>query len=271
MDFVDRLLNGQEYRIEDLPEYKYEDIYGDNYIDESDHNINKEDISGNNMAGDSSVSSNSVSSNSVSDNFVPGSTFTTVGDEYFSDALFIGDSRTVGLQEYSDLEQADYFAATGLTIYKVLESEIVMSGGNNGKMTIDEVLQQKQYGKIYIMLGINEMGRGNVDSFIEKYIQVINHLRELQPGAIIFVQGIMMVSDEYSGLSDYIHNQGIDERNDRLAGLADGQQIFYLDVNPVICDESGGLNDNYTTDGVHLKAEHIGMWTDFLKANGIVK
>ena len=36
--------------------------------------------------------------------------FTTVDASYFDDALFIGDSRTVGIAEYGSLKNATYFA-----------------------------------------------------------------------------------------------------------------------------------------------------------------
>ena len=44
----------------------------------------------------------------------------------FSDALFIGDSRTVGLSEYADLGDADVFATIGLSSFKLFETEVDM-------------------------------------------------------------------------------------------------------------------------------------------------
>ena len=38
---------------------------------------------------------------------------------YFDDALFIGDSRTVGLYEYGDLSHALVIADSGMNIYKL--------------------------------------------------------------------------------------------------------------------------------------------------------
>ena len=43
--------------------------------------------------------------------------FTTVDASYFDDALFIGDSRTVGIAEYGSLKNATYFADVGLNVY----------------------------------------------------------------------------------------------------------------------------------------------------------
>ena len=196
--------------------------------------------------------------------------YMTVEDDYFSDAVFIGDSRTVGMFEYGGLEEtAAFYASTGLTVYKMFDSEIVPVPGEKKKITVEEALQANSFKKIYLMIGINEMGTGTVESFIEKYREVVAHLQELQPDAIIYLQGIIKVTEERSAQGDYINNEGIVARNEGIAGIADNEKIFYLDVNPLVCDESGGMIPDYTFDGVHLKARYIGIWKDYLKTHAI--
>ena len=196
--------------------------------------------------------------------------YNTVEDDYFADAVFIGDSRTVGLFEYGGLEEiTTFYASKGLTVYKMFDSPIVSVPGQRDKITIEEALQSGSFAKIYLMIGINEMGTGTVDSFMEKYQEVVAHLQELQPDAIIYLQAIIRVTAERSAKGDYIHNEGIQERNDRIARLADNKKIFFLDVNPLICDENGGMIPEYTFDGVHLKAKYIEIWKDYLKSHAI--
>ena len=196
--------------------------------------------------------------------------YDSVEDDYFADALFIGDSRTVGLFEYGGLEEtASFYASTGLTVYKMFDSPIVAVEGQKDKLTIEEALQENQFSKIYLMIGINEMGTGTVESFMEKYREVIAHLKELQPDAILYLQSVMKVTSQRSEQGDYITNQGIEERNAEIAKLADYVTVYYLDVNPQICDETGGMIPDYTYDGVHLKAQFISIWKDFLKEHAV--
>lgn len=193
-----------------------------------------------------------------------------VEDDYFSDALFIGDSRTVGLYEYGGLEDiTTFYASTGLTVYKLFDSEIVEVPGQRQKQSIEQALQENQFKKIYLMIGINEMGRGTVESFTEKYEEVVEHLLELQPDAILYIQGILKVTTERSEQGDYINNEGIEERNEALSQLADNRRIFYLDANPLLCDETGGMDPSYTFDGVHLKAQYVDIWKDYLKSHAV--
>ena len=87
----------------------------------------------------------------------------TVDADYFSDALFIGDSRTVGLSEYcAELdEQATFYGKTSLSIYEAKNKAFVKTSG--GKVTLAKALEGKDYKKVYIMVGINEIGYGSTD------------------------------------------------------------------------------------------------------------
>lgn len=196
--------------------------------------------------------------------------YMTVEDDYFADALFIGDSRSVGLFEYGGLEDiSTFYVSKGLTVYKLFDAQIVEAPGQKQKLTVEQGLEENDFKKIYLMIGINEMGTGTVDTFVEKYKEVVDRLLEMQPDAILYIQAILKVTTERSGQGDYINNEGITARNEALLLLADNVRIFYLDANPLLCDETGGLEPNYTGDGVHLKARYIEIWKDYLKTHAV--
>lgn len=196
--------------------------------------------------------------------------FVSVSEDYFDDALFIGDSRTVGLKDYAGLKgRAEFYCQTSLTIWNVLDKPIVPVEDERKEITVEEALGERRFGKIYLMVGINELGRGGVDSFMEQYEAVTARIRELQPDALIFVEGIMRVSKEKNDADPIFNNANINLRNERIAALADGRSCFYIDVNEAVCDEEGNLNADYTNDGVHLKAAYYGVWKDFLLRHGV--
>ena len=67
--------------------------------------------------------------------------YSKVKNSYFKDAVFIGDSRTVGLRDYSGLEHTTYFAKTGLTIYNMLDEPFITDPVTNNKVTISYMMQ----------------------------------------------------------------------------------------------------------------------------------
>ena len=190
--------------------------------------------------------------------------FSQVDETYFDDALFIGDSRTVGLRDYTDLsEHADFYCETSLTIYKVMEENF------KGLGTVEQALAAKDYGKIYLMVGINELGRGTTENYMEEYTEVVDTLRRLEPDAKIIIQGVMRVSGEKNSSDAIFNNSNINARNNAVATLADNEQIFYVDVNEVVCDEEGNLKADYTFDQIHLLGVYNDLWKQFLMAHGV--
>lgn len=192
--------------------------------------------------------------------------FVDVDESYFEDAVFIGDSRTVGLQDYSGLN-ATFYATVGLNVYDMWDEDFCNLNGS--KVSLEQALSVKQYKKVYFQIGINEMGRGTIDTFMEAYQKSVEKFMELQPDAIIYVQAIMKVTKSKSDNDPIFNNEGITARNERIAELADGQKVFYIDENEVVCDESGGLNPELTFDNLHLYGSQYGIWVDFLKTKGI--
>ena len=194
--------------------------------------------------------------------------FTTVDASYFDDALFIGDSRTVGIAEYGNLKNATYFADVGLNVYVAQTKAVAVK--NVGTVTLPQLLSQKTFGKVYIMLGINELGTGTAESWAAQYKVLLDEVRELQPDAIIFLQAIFHTTQEKSDAT-FFKNSTIDARNAELQKLADNETVFYIDCNPVFDDSTGALTPEYSGDGVHVKAAYYPMWRDYLFQFGVVR
>ncbi len=193
--------------------------------------------------------------------------FHEVDDSYFSDAVFIGDSRTVGLHDYGGLDDSTFYATVGMNIYDLWTEKFCEVDGQ--KVTLEDALRARTYGKIYFQIGINEMGRGTVDGFMKAYAESVAKFKALQPDAVIFVQAIMKVTKDKSDKDPIFNNPGIEERNARIAELADNRTVFYLDVNEVVCDENGALRKDITFDNIHLLGSKYDIWVDYLKQKGI--
>lgn len=200
------------------------------------------------------------------DDPMPSFAFTTVDESYFADAVFIGDSRMQGVYEYAGMEQADFLAKVSMTIYNMMNTKVSTNGHNE---TIREALTERQYGKIYIMVGINELGTADTKYFIQHYQAVLEEIRTLQPDAIIVIQAIMHVTGEKDREDPIFNNTNINERNEALKELANGQDIFYIDVNEVYDDENGNLRREMSADDVHLLGNCYELWHTFFLEHGI--
>ena len=66
--------------------------------------------------------------------------FHPVDAGYFSDAVFIGDSRTVGLHDYGGLDDSTFYATVGMNVYNLWTEKFCEVDGE--KVTLEEALKQ---------------------------------------------------------------------------------------------------------------------------------
>lgn len=250
---------------------KTENISGDDggayFSDGQWQNASVNSVSGNEVSA-GFVSENESVAGSISGNGVEKLTLDTeeAVQKYLSGTLFIGDSRTATLQEYAGWDSAHFYVKYGLTIWDVLDETIADYNGE--KQTVDEALQKQKFERIYIMLGINELGRGTPETFSEQYGKVIERIKQLQPDAVIIVEAIMHVTEEKDAEETYINNAEINARNKKLKEMAEHLGVCWMDVNEVTDDkESHCLVSEYSFDGVHLKVKYLDVWKSFILEN----
>ena len=177
------------------------------------------------------------------------------------ESLFIGDSRTVALADYATIEDANFFATVGMTVYNVWNTRVSIP--QIGKVTLNELLNDKQYDIIYIMLGVNELGYA-FDKTVGRYEALVETVQTLQPDAVVILMANIHVTSERSESDPYINNPAIDRFNEATSRLADSRTVFYLDANSLFDDADGNLAAEKSADSAHLKAKYCAEWGDWL-------
>ena len=181
----------------------------------------------------------------------------------FSDACFIGDSRTVGLEMNSDKAKADFYASQGLNISTALTDAVVtLDNGNMG--TVIDGASQKPYKRIFIMFGINELGWPYPENFVSQYVELVNAVKEAQPEADIYIESVLPVSYKAAETNEVFTNENIDNFNDYVKQVAEQTDTNYLDINSYFKDDSGSLPEDAAADGIHFVRDYCLEWIDIL-------
>ncbi len=186
-------------------------------------------------------------------------------EEFFQDTLFIGDSRTMGLAEYADIGGAVVFANTGMNIYRLYS---LKNAVHDQEPYLEDILAEKQYRKIYLMLGINELGY-DAEQTVKRYEEEVLKLSELQPEAKIVLEANLHVTKERSESDAIFNNENIDRINGNIRQIAEKHGFSYIDVNEIFDDETGALNPECTHDEVHVLGKYYQQWADWIRENGI--
>lgn len=194
-----------------------------------------------------------------------------VDKHYFDDAAFIGDSRTVGIYDYSGIDTADFYCNDGYCTYLWSIGKSIYWQNERKKISLDEAMDEKQYGKIYVLLGMNDCGYGSGEAFKERYEKLLQMLQEKQPNAILYLVAILHVSKEEVQSQPIFNNLHIEDKNIIIAEFADGKNSFYLDYNNIFTNKDGYLNPELTFDGIHLYAASYEEIFEFFTNHAVVK
>lgn len=184
---------------------------------------------------------------------------------YFTDAVFIGDSRTQGLQLYSGLTTARYLCAKGATVASIYDDSKVKTA--SGTVPVMTALRQLSFSRVYIMLGVNELGWVYPKTFTDQYAKVVKDIRAIEPNAKIVLQSILPVSAAQEARHGYINNERIADYNARIQKLAADNSCIYLNVAESVTASDGCLAGSLTGDGLHLNRAGCKRWLQYLEAN----
>ncbi|MEN7547269.1 GDSL-type esterase/lipase family protein [Rapidithrix thailandica] len=155
---------------------------------------------------------------------------------------------------------------------ELISGKVIANRGIGGDNTfgvlarLDNViaLQPK---KIFLLIGINDLGRGlPMEVIFENYTQIIHRLKKALPKTRIYVQSILPLNDTLLKY-DYLKNKNalVNQLNEKLQQLAVEEQLVYINLHEEFADENGALKQAWTLDGIHLKPVVYTYWVSYLQ------
>ncbi|MCL2497082.1 MAG: GDSL-type esterase/lipase family protein [Symbiobacteriaceae bacterium] len=196
----------------------------------------------------------------------------TVEDDYFTNALFIGDSLTHGLDLYKVIPQATFVASTGINLLTMRTSRLfTLADGSTGTM-IQKITSLTAPGKIYLMLGSNGINWIAISRMVEEYGDLVDELKDTFPKAIIYVQSMLPAQSYVAGSQPGFAASNVQAYNKALKAMAAEKEVTYLDVQGVFSNSEGYLKAEHSSgDGIHITAAGYRLWYDYLKKNALVE
>lgn len=142
-------------------------------------------------------------------------------------------------------------------------------GGDNtfGVLARLDGIIAMQPSKIFLLIGINDLGRGLPENVIlANYRRILERLSAALPKTKIYVQSVLPMHE--SKLPAYLKNKGekVTSLNTAIAALAKEFNLPFLNLHEWAADESGQLKAEYTGDGIHLTPVAYAAWVKWLQA-----
>lgn len=200
-------------------------------------------------------------------------------DDYFADTLFIGDSRMQGVEfACSKDSKATFFTAVSVRASQIATREgvkMLVNGVVKNVSIIDAIrISDRQFKRIYMMFGINELGTyGGTPAIIKEYKMAVERIAEIQPEAEICILGVMPVFNSkgyVSGYTGYEANPRILELNIALIEMANEMKLHYLDIYHLFVTDDGQLKPDVSKDGIHLLGVYSKELMEYVKNHAII-
>lgn len=149
--------------------------------------------------------------------------------------LFIGDSITVGLQNSGLLGNAQVCAEVGTTPSNWL--------GRIGQLPTDSNNIQA----VCVMLGVNNTSQTS------EMESLIDALTSRYPNKTIYVQKVLPVTSNYTGISYTQMNQNIENYNNTISSYCNGKEnVQFIDTSSGYVGEDGaGIASLFDSEGLH--------------------
>lgn len=184
-------------------------------------------------------------------------------DSWFDDSAVIGHSLMEGFEMFAEVDaDIHFFTSTGITAAGATGwKKFDLPDGGAG--TLAAGLKQKEFSKVYIMLGINEITASR-DHFKENMAAIIRLIRDNQPEGIpIYILNLTPTTRKKSDSSSF-NQKNIRRLNEALAELCQEQECYLVDLWSCFADEDGYLPADISTDGVHLEAPQYRIMADYI-------
>ena len=192
-------------------------------------------------------------------------------DSFFENAVFLGDSRTEGLELFGGLKYGTFYWARGINVFKATNEEYKFIPIDGESYSVVEALQKRDFDAVYIMIGVNELGVA-VERYEAGLSLLIDAVIAAQPEAVVYLQLMPPLNDamcQENGLAYYINNDNLRNFNEAIRRVATEKKVALLNTAEVYTGEDGQLPEELSSDGCHFALSAYTPWADYLRSHVI--
>lgn len=179
----------------------------------------------------------------------------TIKDGY-TNYLFLGDSIT----EFYDLDK--HFPDM-----PVVNSGIISNTTEDILNDMKNRVYNYNPSKVFLLIGTNDLRDDkSVDEIVTNIKKIIEEIKENRKEAEIYLESIYPVNEKVNKKGvEGRKNEDIKEINKQIEEYAKNENITFINIYDKLVDNEGLLNEDYTTDGLHINDNGYDVITKELK------
>lgn len=200
------------------------------------------------------------------DLFLP--TTDDAGEEYLQETLFVGDSNTVRLANFGEIEMNSMAAVVGMGVQSVPGSACIWFAGYDSPVTMAKAAALLQPQRMIVMFGTNNTDM-DTDDFITAYKEALDALQKGYPYADIIIASIPPVGANKTDAA--ATQKKVDSFNLGLAKLAQQDGYQFLNSVEVLKGDNGYMKPSYVeNDGLHFTAKGASVYINYVRTHSYI-
>lgn len=131
---------------------------------------------------------------------------------------------------------------------------------------LDEVLESHPE-RIFLMIGINDLGQGKTETEILANIKrIIREVRKKSPESTLYLESLLPVNPDFGMFPDHTDKaEQVIAINTVLRRMAADYGAVYVDLYARFAVDGGKLDPAFTNDGLHLTGPGYRVWKKALE------
>jgi lysophospholipase L1-like esterase len=176
-------------------------------------------------------------------------------------------NRTSQFNMLNDVEGEIFFVGNSITEQgnwnELFNSKCLNRGiaGDDSKGILNRLkeITDKKPAKIFIMVGINDLGRGeSIENIIKNYREILKKIREDSPTTKVYVQSVLPVNNTLK--NQHRKNNDIILLNDQIRSLSSELGLTFINLFPLFTNKSGEMDLKLSGDGIHINGSGYLIW-----------
>lgn len=198
-------------------------------------------------------------------------------DAFFSDAIFVGDSVTVGLSNYYASNRGSVFtdstqflaqvgASTKMSISTNALSKYskYMPSYQGNKCAVEDGVAASGAKKVFVGYGLNDLIGCSPSTFLANLQTLVGKIQAKSPDTQIYIISTTYVVAGAEKAS--LTNANIHASNQMVRAYCAQAGWGFVDVADYIADETGALSASLSSDGyIHQKSSAYNIWVKVLR------
>ncbi len=188
------------------------------------------------------------------------------GEDYLLNSMFIGDSNTIGFEQFLPLENV--IGVESMGIQSLASERAVYYEGSDTGQTIPYAVAAQQPQRVFITMGTNNLVGVSTEQFIANYEKAVDAILESWEYCDIIIVTIPPLAQSTSNPN--LSQKTVDQFNLGLLEMVERRGWKLLNTTSLLKGDDGYIKAQYiTSDGIHLTSDAHNAILDFASTHAL--